>query len=130
MKLKIREELFTELVPGFRASDKKDLEKARNDSRSIEIDIKFRPTIRQIIDYFGDISWIKVQQYGNVPSKQDRYSEIPFKYRFPKKDIFSGTVDTIPDEILDMFVETAHWFTKYKKHDALCVGVPTLDDEE
>jgi hypothetical protein len=124
MKLRIREELVTELVTGFRASDKRDLEKARNDSRSIEIDIKFRPTIRQIIDYFGDISWIKVQQYGNVPSKRRKYGGVSIK------DLYNGTVDTIPDEILDMFVETAHWFTKYKKHDALCVGVPTLDDEE
>lgn len=124
MKLKIREELVTELVTGFRASDKRDLENARNDSRSTEIDIKFRPTIRQIIDYFGDISWIKVQQYGNVPSKRRKYGGVSIK------DLYNGTVDTIPNEILDMFVETAHWFTKYKKHDALCVGVPTLDDEE
>ena len=124
MKLRIREELVTELVTGFRASDKRDLENARNDSRSTEIDIKFRPTIRQIIDYFGDISWIKVQQYGNVPSKRRKYGGVSIK------DLYNGTVDTIPNELLDMFVETAHWFTKYKKHDALCVGVPTLDDED
>ena len=130
MKLKIREGLITELVPGFRSSDKKDLENARSEKQSIEIDIKFRPTIRQIIDYFGDVSWITVQQYGNVPTKQNRYKELPFKKLFPTKDIYKGPVNNAPAEILDMWVTTAHWFTKYKKHDALCLGVPTLDDEE
>ena len=117
MKLRISEGS----VSGFRGSDKKDLEQARTENRSTEIDIKFRPTVNQILDYFSDVIWVHIDQYGNESSKRRNYGRVSVKI------IYKGSVDNIPDDILDMCVGNAHWFTKYKKHDALSLGVITFD---